>query len=69
MHLSVRIRKGMRDVDIAQRAAERNLWVWPLSAAYLGTPAFQGLMLGFGGVATQEIPRGVRALREVIADS
>ena len=69
MHLSVRIRKGMRDVDIAQRAAERNLWVWPLSAAYLGTPTFQGLMLGFGGVATQEIPRGVRALREVIADS
>jgi GntR family transcriptional regulator / MocR family aminotransferase len=69
MHLSVRVRKGMRDVDIAQRAAERNLWVWPLSAAYLGTPTFQGLMLGFGGVATQEIPRGVRALREVIADS
>jgi GntR family transcriptional regulator / MocR family aminotransferase len=69
MHLSVRLPKGLRDVDIAKRAAERNVNVWPLSSTYLGTGALQGLMLGFGGVATQEIPRGVRALREVIADA
>jgi GntR family transcriptional regulator/MocR family aminotransferase len=67
MHLSVRLPKGLRDVEIAKRAAERNLWVWPLSSSYLNTPAMQGLMLGFGGVATQDILRGVRALRETIA--
>lgn len=66
MHLSVRLPKGVRDVEIAKRAAERNLWVWPLSLAYLNTPAMQGLMLGFGGVATQDILRGVRALRDTI---
>jgi GntR family transcriptional regulator/MocR family aminotransferase len=67
MHLSVRLTKKARDLDIAKRAAARNLWVWPLSSTYVGPPALQGLMLGFGGVAIEDIPRGVRALREVVA--
>ena len=67
MHLSVQLLKKARDLDIAKRAAERNLWLWPLSAAYLGTPTMQGLMLGFGNVANQDISRGVRALREIVS--
>ena len=66
MHLTTRFLKKARDLDIAKRAAERNLWIWPLSAAYLGTPTMQGLMLGFGNVSTQDIGRGVRALREIV---
>ncbi len=66
MHLTVKLPKGMRDRDIAARAAARNVWVWPLSPYFLGTRSFQGLMLGFGNVPTQEIPRAVRVLQEVI---
>lgn len=66
MHLAVRLLKKTRDVDIAKRAAERNLWIWPLSSAYLATPTMQGLMLGFGNVSNQDIGRGVRTLREIL---
>jgi GntR family transcriptional regulator/MocR family aminotransferase len=67
MHLTARLLKKARDIDIANRAAERDLWIWPLSIAYSGTPTLQGLMLGFGNVATQDIGRGVRLLREIVS--
>lgn len=66
LHLTARLLKKARDLDIAKRAAERDLWIWPLSVAYLGTATMQGLMLGFGNVASQDIPRQVRALREIV---
>jgi GntR family transcriptional regulator/MocR family aminotransferase len=66
MHLTVTLPKGMRDRDVALRAAAQNLWLWPLSPAYLGPSPRQGLMLGFGGVSAQEIPRAVRFMHEVL---
>ena len=60
MHLTVVLNKalssvsknvsknGGRDVDIAERAARQNLWLWPLSQYYVADPARSGFVLGFG---------------------
>ena len=67
LHLTVTLPKGYRDRAIAARAARQNLWLWPLSPAYLGASPRQGFVLGFGGVTPAEIPDAVRRLREVVA--
>jgi GntR family transcriptional regulator/MocR family aminotransferase len=66
MHLTVLLPEGMNDVQIAFRAATRNLWLWPLSPYYLGDSPRSGFLLGFGGVSADEIPRGVRLLHQVM---
>ena len=66
LHLAVTLPKGYRDRAISARGARRSLWLWPLSSAYLGAAARQGLVLGFGGVTPAEIPAAVRRLREVL---
>ena len=66
MHLAVTLQNGSRDLEVAERAARRNLWIWPLSRAYLGEASRQGFILGFGGTAMTEIPNGVRRLRALL---
>jgi GntR family transcriptional regulator/MocR family aminotransferase len=66
MHLCVALRKGLRDREIAMRAATQHLWLWPLSPAYLGGTPRQGFMLGFGGVSVQDMPRAVRLFRDIL---
>jgi GntR family transcriptional regulator/MocR family aminotransferase len=66
MHLLMMLAKGYRDLDIANRAARQGLWLAPLSACYLEVPARQGLILGFGGTRTAEIPDAVRRLAGVL---
>jgi GntR family transcriptional regulator/MocR family aminotransferase len=66
MHLTVTLPEGRRDLEIAQRAAQQNLWIWPLSTSYLGKVARPGFILGFGSTAVAEIPRAVRKLRHVL---
>jgi GntR family transcriptional regulator / MocR family aminotransferase len=63
VHLTVGLPRGARDVEIAHRAARHGLWVMPLSSAYLGRAPRQGLVLGYGGTRTQDIPEAVRRLR------
>jgi DNA-binding transcriptional MocR family regulator len=53
------------DIQIAERAAHQNLWIWPLSAAFFGQAAFPGFVLGFGSTAAVDIPDSVRKLRNV----
>lgn len=57
------------DRSISQRAAREGLWVMPLSACYLGRPARNGLVLGYGGTSTTQMPRAVERLRRVIVAS
>jgi GntR family transcriptional regulator/MocR family aminotransferase len=64
MHLAVTLPNGSCDLEIAERAARQNLWIWPLSASYLGE-ARPGFILGFGGTPVEEIPRAVRKLRDL----
>jgi GntR family transcriptional regulator/MocR family aminotransferase len=66
MHLTVTLPNGSRDLEIAERAARLNLWIWPLSPFYLGKVSRPGFILGFGSTAAAEIPRAVRKLRNLI---
>jgi GntR family transcriptional regulator/MocR family aminotransferase len=68
MHLAVALPKGSRDLEIAERAARQNLWIWPLSPSYLGEVARPGFILGFGSTAVAEIPRAVRRLRNLLTE-
>ena len=50
MHLVITLPPGLSDKKISVRAAQEGLWLWPLSAAYVGTNALaSGFILGFGG--------------------
>lgn len=66
MHVTVALPKGTRDVDVAERAARQNLWIWPLSRCYLGKVSRPGFVLGFGGTTLEEIPRAVCKLRSLL---
>ncbi len=63
MHLVVRLPKGLNDGEIAVRAAQRKLWLWPLSPCYLGKAPGPGFILGFAGIGAAEIPDAVRRLK------
>ena len=49
MHVVMLLPDGLRDEEIAVRAAKRKLWLWPLSPSYVGRAARQGFILGFAG--------------------
>jgi GntR family transcriptional regulator/MocR family aminotransferase len=67
MHLTVTLPTSFRDVEISERAARENLWIWPLSPNYLGEATRSGFILGFGSTDVAEIPRSVRKLRGLLA--
>lgn len=66
MHLTIRLRNRTCDLEVADRAARQNLWLWPLSCAFAGTAHGQGFILGFGGTPTTEIPGAVKKLRNLL---
>jgi GntR family transcriptional regulator / MocR family aminotransferase len=66
MHLAVTLPGGFSDLEVATRAAGKGLWLWPLSPCYLGKLAQQGLILGFGNTAAEEMTRAVSQLRAVL---
>jgi GntR family transcriptional regulator / MocR family aminotransferase len=68
MHLVVTLSPGLSDRKISARAAREGLWLWPLSAAYVGENVRQGFILGFGGTRADEMPHQVRRLRKAISD-
>jgi len=65
MHLCV-ILEGIRDREIADRAAHANLWLTPLSSSYVGKVSPQGLILGFGSTRTEEMPSAIAKLQAVL---
>jgi GntR family transcriptional regulator/MocR family aminotransferase len=67
MHLAVTARPRWPDHVVALRAAQRGLWVMPLSSCYLGKPTRRGLVLGYGATTAAEMPSAVHRLRRVIA--
>ncbi|HTS36879.1 MAG TPA: PLP-dependent aminotransferase family protein [Candidatus Solibacter sp.] len=66
LHLSVSLKRRSSDIELAKRAAVRELWLAPLSPSYLERAMRRGFILGFGNVAAQEMPAGVRALRQLL---
>jgi GntR family transcriptional regulator/MocR family aminotransferase len=65
LHLSMTLPRAFRDHEIAEIALQQRLWLAPLSASYLEQPQ-QGLILGFSNTPSEEIPRAVRKLREIL---
>jgi len=68
-HLVVKLARGISDKNVALRAAEQKLWLWPLSSYYLQSNAPQGFILGFGSTPTREIARAVCQLGLVLSHS
>jgi len=68
MHLAVRLPSAIRDVEIAERAARQNLWIWTLSPHYMGGVPRPGFVLGFGSTGIEEIRRSVHRLRNLLAE-
>jgi GntR family transcriptional regulator/MocR family aminotransferase len=66
MHLTLTSRIRIRDVEISERAARQNLWLWPLSPSYMGKAPSPGFILGFGSTEVTEIPDAVRKLRNLL---
>jgi len=66
MNLAVTLPKGISDREITKRAAEENLWLWPLSPCYFGDSPRQGFTLGFGSTPARDIPKAVRQMRRLI---
>ena len=69
LHLTLTLPGSEFDYDIALRAASQNLWVWPLSTAYIGGQSRNGLILGFGSTQAADIPAAVRKLRGVLLNA
>jgi len=69
MHLAVSLPKGANDREIANRAAQESLWLWPLSSTYIAKSARHGFILGFGSTTASEIPAAVRHMRAILAPS
>ena len=59
MHLTLLISGGLRDGEIAARAAQRNLWLSAFSISYTGNAPRQGFVLGFGNTPAARIPGAV----------
>jgi GntR family transcriptional regulator/MocR family aminotransferase len=66
MHLVVTLPPGFSDREIALRAAEEGLRLWPLSTSYAGAEVRQGFILGFGSTKAEEMAAQVRRLRLAI---
>lgn len=67
MHVTVTLKRGGRDLEIAERAARVGLSLWPLSPSYMGEAPCQGFILGFGSTTKAEIPKAVCTMRNLIA--
>jgi GntR family transcriptional regulator/MocR family aminotransferase len=67
MHLTVTLREGLCDTEIAVLAARERLWLWPLSPSYIGDKPRHGFILGFGSAPRDLIPKSVRHLRTLLS--
>ncbi len=58
--------RGVDDVAVARRAAQKGASARPLSVCYLRAPARGGLILGYGGVDIEAIRQAVGTLATCI---
>ncbi|MGA7156169.1 MAG: PLP-dependent aminotransferase family protein [Acidobacteriaceae bacterium] len=62
LHLVILLPIGVDDVEVAEKAARREITVIPLSLCCLKNEQRSGLLLGYGGVDVQGIQNGTRKL-------
>lgn len=66
LHLTTTLPRGVRDREVATRAAAEGLWAMPLSSCSIGRAPRQGLVLGYGGTDLPAIRDGVGRLRDLL---
>jgi GntR family transcriptional regulator/MocR family aminotransferase len=54
------------DEEVAVSAAERGLWLWPLSRCYHQQARYRGFVLGFGNTPPSAIPGAVRFIGDFV---
>ncbi|HWF47662.1 MAG TPA: PLP-dependent aminotransferase family protein [Bryobacteraceae bacterium] len=69
MHLVVKLPDWLPDVEISRRAADQQLWLWPLSPCYLGKVSQQGFILGFAATPAAEMSRAVARLHSILTSA
>ncbi|MGA8272508.1 MAG: PLP-dependent aminotransferase family protein [Candidatus Sulfotelmatobacter sp.] len=63
MHLVALLARGVNDVIVSKKAAQRGISATPLSTCYLKPPTRGGLILGYGGTNAPQIHDGIRKLK------
>jgi GntR family transcriptional regulator / MocR family aminotransferase len=68
LHVTVLLRNGVDDEDLAVRLGRRGVAMLPLSTSYLGPTRRQGLLLGFGCAPPQQLLEATRVLGDVLRE-
>lgn len=68
LHAYLALRPDLDPETIIARAATRGVIVYSLAPYYLGEPDRNGILLGYGGLALDDVARGARILAEVISE-
>jgi GntR family transcriptional regulator / MocR family aminotransferase len=66
MHLTVTLPGGFSDREVAMSAAQKGLWLWPLSSCYFTRRARQGFIMGFGSTPVANMPQAIERMRSVL---
>jgi GntR family transcriptional regulator/MocR family aminotransferase len=66
LHVTVLLRNGTDDQDVAERLGRRGVAALALSNAYVGPTRRQGLLLGFGCAEPQRLLDATRILGEIL---
>lgn len=69
LHVCLEFAPGIDQARVVTLARRRGVAVATLDDYYHGPPDRQGLILGYGGLAPNDLARGTRILAEVIAES
>jgi GntR family transcriptional regulator/MocR family aminotransferase len=68
LHLTVLLRDGTDDREVATRLGRRGVATISLSSCYVGPPRNQGLLLGFGCATPQRLFDAARVLGDVLRE-
>jgi GntR family transcriptional regulator/MocR family aminotransferase len=66
LHVTVLLREGVDDHDVATRLGHRGVAASSLSNSYVGPTRRQGLLLGFGCAGPQRLLEATRILGDVL---
>jgi GntR family transcriptional regulator/MocR family aminotransferase len=69
LHVTVVLRKGVDDREVAARLGRRGVAALALSSSYVGPTRRQGLLLGFGCAEPRRLLEATRILGDVLGES
>ena len=66
LHVAVRIDPALDDVALARRAAERGVYLYPLSKECIARTDLRGFVLGYGMTPCEQMEDAVRIVAGVL---